>query len=164
MNFSVKIPYPVVVKQEIVPVPVHKYPVHSSSSVQHAPIHHGGDGGHESVESYESDSAGISNVHSSSNDHDSGSSGHGGFEPIGFGGGHHHAGTHGGYGSLGLGGHESIQSSGYESGGGYEAGGDEGHGNYGSFDGHASSGASHNEEKQGHHVGYESYGESGGKW
>ncbi|CAO1425716.1 unnamed protein product [Diamesa hyperborea] len=167
VKVPIKIPYPVVVKQEVVPVPVHKYPVHSSSSVQHAPIHHGGDGGHETGESYESESAGhISNVQSSgSSDHDSGSSGHGGFEPIGFGGGHHHAGTHGGYGSIG--GHESIQSSGYESGGGYEAGGDEGHGNYGSFEGHGSSGATHDENNQGHHGGYESYGESegsSGKW
>ena len=41
----VKIPYPVVIKQQIHAVPVHKYPVHSSEHVHHqsAGAHHGGE-------------------------------------------------------------------------------------------------------------------------
>lgn len=43
---SVKIPYPVVIKQQIHAVPVHKYPVHSSEHVHHQ-SHGGGGGGHQ---------------------------------------------------------------------------------------------------------------------
>lgn len=65
--------------------------------------------------------------------HGSGTSGHGGFQPIGFEG--HQAGTHEGYGPESIGSSHGGLSSG---GGGYESEGS--HEGYGSFEGHAFSG------------------------
>lgn len=44
MKVPIKIPYPVIVKQQIHAIPVHKYPVHSSEHVHHhESSKHGGD-------------------------------------------------------------------------------------------------------------------------
>lgn len=41
----IKIPYPVIVKQHVKAVPVHKFPVHTSEHIHES--HGGGHGGHE---------------------------------------------------------------------------------------------------------------------